>query len=228
MMKVKILSGYKFLWARTIRLTENIFPKSMGYLNPIFYFDEFFVAFLILIIFCYALNKNNQKLNWVIYLTYLVVCIFSILSSIVFYKYEVPINLAIINQIDSLFTMRTSIDVEIMENYRLIIIMSLLLLFSIMFPVLAICFKNKFEKRDGSTTYFNFKRYWAVSFLLIFSVLFIIKSSLFGMDILTDTPLTTLSKSFIGSFRQKITSKSQRIPDFNDQFIISSNKKKEL
>ena len=114
-MKVKILWGYQFVWPRIFRITEKFIPESIGYFNPMFYFDDFFVVFLLFVIFSYAFKRNNRKLNGALYLTYLVICIFSILSSIVFYKYGVPLNLAIINQIDSLYTMRTSIDMELVK-----------------------------------------------------------------------------------------------------------------
>lgn len=225
LMKVKMLSGYKFLWPRVYRQTKNIFPESLGYFNPVFYFDDFFVAFLLFIIFCYAFNKNNKKLNYMIYLMYLVVCTFSILSSIVFYKFGTPINLAIINQIDSLYTMRTSIDMEIMENYRLISAMSLLLVLSIICPILLVFCKKLFIKTHITIVNLNFTGYGIITLLLILTVLFIIKSHRFGMDILTETPLTTISKSMLGNLKNHVASKTQNIPDFNDQLQTTSSKK---
>jgi len=94
--------------------------------------------------------------------------------------------------------------------------------------MLTILFENLFAKSRGRTIKYNFKRYWTISIFLICSGLFIIKSSLFGMDILTETPLTTLSKSFVDSLGKKNASNSQRLSDFGDLVITSSNKKKNI
>lgn len=214
--------GYQFVWPRIFRITDKFIPESIGYFNPMFYFDDFFVVFLLFVIFSYAFKRNNRKLNGALYLTYLVICIFSILSSIVFYKYGVPLNLAIINQIDSLYTMRTSIDMEIMENYRLIVALSLLLTFSILFPMLLIFLKRLFSKNYANIAAANVKSHWLVISLLLFLGLFTIKSYYFGMEILTATPLSTLSKSFVVGLRNSMIGNTEKIPEFDDQIIITS------
>ena len=220
--KIKILWGYQFLWPRIFRLTEQFIPESIGYFNPMFYFDDFFVVSLLFVTFTYAFKKNNRRINGVVYLIYLVICVFSILSSIAFYKYEVPLNLAVINQIDNLYTMRTSIDTEMMENYRLIAAFSLLLIFSVLFPVLLIFFKRLLSKNYGSVTDATVRIRWLVISFLFFFGLFIIKSYYFGMDILTETPLTTLSKSFVVSLRSNLTVNTEKIPEFYDQITTTS------
>lgn len=220
--KVKILWGYQFLWPRIFQLTEKFIPESIGYFNPIFYFDDFFVAFLLFVTFSYAFKRNNRRLNGVAYITYLVICVFSVLSSIAFYKYEVPLNLAIINQIDSLYTMRTSIDMELMENYRLIGASSLLLMFSILFPILLMFLKRLFSKKYVNFPAVTIRSHWLVISFLFFFGLFIIKSYYFGMDILTETPVTTLSKSIVVSLRSNMIGNTEKIPEFDDQIIAAS------
>ena len=134
-LKIKILWGYKFLWPRIFLLTRPIIPESVGYLNPFFYFDDVFIAFLCFTIYLYLFKKNSKKINIFVYVLYLSICIYSILSSIILYKYGVPFSSAIIYQIDSLYTMRTSIDTELQENFRLIIASFSLLIFTIIFPI---------------------------------------------------------------------------------------------
>ncbi len=220
-MKIKILSGYRFLWARVFRKTQNFIPESIGYFNPLFYFDDIFVAFLLFVVCLYSFRKGNKKINSAIYFTYFFICCFSILSSIAFYKYGVPLNLAIINQIDSLYTMRTSIDTEIMENLRLVLASLVMISFSVLVPTLMIYFKGRVLRKRLAGPEADSKTPFLVILILLLFPLFIMKSYLFGSNVLTETPVTTLAKSIILNLDTEKIGEKAKISKFNDLISIS-------
>ena len=216
-LKIKILSGYQFLWHRSFLVTKNIIPESIGYLNPFFYFDDIFVALLFFLLSSLIFKKSNRYLNIFLYVTYFLISFYSILDAIILYKYGVPLNPHIIYQIDSLYTMRTSIDTEVHENYRLIATSTFILTYSIVFPILLTYIINFISKYKTLQFSYKLRSRWLI--FLVFSILlsFTIKNAYFRNDILTESPLTTLFKSstkFI--YNNTITANRQNY-DFDDQ-----------
>jgi len=223
LMKVKILRGYPFLWPRNFQPSANNLFAKLGAFNPVFYVDDLFVAFVMFIIFYYAFNKNILKLNKAVYIFYFIICCFSILSSLVFYKYEVPLNLAILSQIDSLYTMRTSIDTELMENHRFLLIFSLLLLFAVTAPILV---KISLSKIFGDEKKFSknkpLKAYMLVSFLVLLVCLWA-KNNFVDMNVIAQTPITTFSYSIAKNFKDQLLKHPSTIPNFDDQMALQEN-----
>jgi phosphoglycerol transferase MdoB-like AlkP superfamily enzyme len=220
-MKVKILHGYPFLWPRNFQSASNSLLAKLGVLNPLFYTDDLFIAFIMLVVFYCIFKKNNSKLDKVAYVLYFATCFFSILSALVFYKYEVPLNLAILSQIDSLYTMRTSIDTELRENYRLIWISIILLLFAVAAPVFVMAFiSNFFRHVRILEKNAHFKVLLLTTFFLLLIGL-LVKNKYAGLNVIAETPLTTFSYSVLTNFQSRIMNMSSKIPRFNDQMELS-------
>ena len=221
-LKIKILWGYKFLWTRIFLITKPLIPTNAKYLNPFFYLDDIFVAIICFVIFAYLFSKKDKKLNFLVYVVYFLICIYSILASIVFYKYGIPLTPKIVYQIDSLYTMRTSIDTELQENIRIILVSIFLLIFSVVFPLLLSYiyeFTTKFnnniriKKTTLSSRFFLF-------ILILFA--FSLKTYYFAGEILTESPLTTLLKSITLTFSARIFPEKKDAIDFDDRIRHSS------
>ena len=142
-LKCKMLWKYEFLLSRIHDKTANWIPVELGWFHPAFYLDDAFISFSMFLIFYFSYQKKSRGISFINFTAYFILCIFSIISAFVFYKYETPINLDILYQIDSLFTMKTSIDLELFENLRILSYFSILLLFSLSFPSLIILIKKK-------------------------------------------------------------------------------------
>jgi hypothetical protein len=138
-----MLWKYEFLFSRIYDKTAKWMPVKLGWFHPVFYLDDALIAFSMFLIFYYGFQKKSIRISILNFTGYLLVCMFSIISAFVFYKYETPISLGILYQIDSLFTMKTSIDLEIFENLRVLSFFSILLLFSLLFPLLIISIRKK-------------------------------------------------------------------------------------
>ncbi len=175
------------------------------------------------LLFYYVFKKNIKKLNKVLYITYFVICIFSILSSFAFYKYEVPLNFAILSQIDSLYTMRTSIDTELMENHRLLLFFSIVLFFAVMAPVLLNISKNRISSSVNDLLKGKCLHAWVVISFLFLSGLLFSKNYYFGMNIVTETPITTLLKSITENLKRTTLNNSLKIPNFDDQITLTGS-----
>ena len=221
-MKLKILSGNQFVIYRIFQLTKTIMPINLGYYNPLLYFDDFLVAFLVLIASCWAFSKNKKEINGVVYFCYFTICSYSILASVVLYKYEVPITFAILYQIESLSTMQTSIDTELMENYRLIAAVFIMLLLAVLLPLCIGLLKFVIigKNRESFTTRVP-KKWLAITIAAILAI-FLVKSNYLGMDPLTETPVTTLSKSIVTDLNDMLLNRAEIIPLFDDQLSRQS------
>jgi len=223
-MKIKILRGYPFLWPENLQsFSPNILAK-LDVFNPAFYVDDIFVAFVMYLIFYFVFKKNILKLNKIVYISYFVICFFSILSSFAFYKYEAPLNVAILSQIDSIYTMRTSIDTELMENYRLFLFFSVLLFFAVTAPVLLNFLKNRISSRANNLPKVRFMPAWMVISFIFLAGILLAKNYYFGMNIVTETPITTLSKSITNDLTRKAYGNSVTIPEFDDQIELAASK----
>ena len=226
-LKLKLLMGYPFILYKISKHTENYIPEYLNYLNPIFYIDDLLVAIILFVIGYLFLKNDDWKINGSIYFVYLASCIISLISSFVFYKYETPINLATLSQIDSIYTMRTSIDSELRENYRLIVYFFGLLLFSIISPVVLYHSLLKVMKKINLIDII-FRKSVAIYCIIIFISAYILKVSYFDSDILLETPLTTISKSSFKKIKFKKSVNNRSIPVFDDRIdtiILSKNTK---
>ncbi len=222
LLKIKILWGYQFLWARSFLVTKQIIPESIGYLNPFFYFDDIFVAFICFTICLYLFSKKDKKINILVYIFYLLICIYSILASIIFYKYGVPLTSEIVYQIDSLYTMKTSIDIELHENLRLILGSIALLIFSVAFPIFLNYIYTFITKYRNNIKITKITPSRPILILILFFVAFSLKTYYFGSKILTESPLTTLSKSVAINLSTRIFLGEKNIPEFDDRIVHSS------
>jgi len=82
------------------------------------------------------LIRPQRAMQAITYTVYVVTCTYAALSQVFFYKYGAPLGLEVLSHMHNLAMLKTSIDHELQEQHRLDIILSLLVLFLLVAPVL--------------------------------------------------------------------------------------------
>jgi phosphoglycerol transferase MdoB-like AlkP superfamily enzyme len=123
--------------------------------------------------------------------------------------------------------MRTSIDTEIKENFRLIGASVLMFLFCITCPLFLDNLKHKLFKNERSYNKLYFgKRMIAISLFILVAVL-VAKSHFFGINPMIESPLTSLATSLALNLKYGNYIKHDLIPPFDDKIGIHAISQKE-
>ena len=118
--------------------------------------------------------------------------------------------------------MKTSIDTELHENYRLVIVIVFLFVFSVIAPILMSHFFTLITNKYNFIKIIVIKTHLIIISLIAIIVFFPIKNYYFNHEILTETPLTSLSKSLTTNILKNYFKTSKTIPDFDDRIVTSS------
>jgi phosphoglycerol transferase MdoB-like AlkP superfamily enzyme len=113
--------------------------------------------------------------------------------------------------------MRTSIDTELQENQRLILGSISLLIFSVVFPIFLNYAYTLITKYRNNIKIKKIAPSRPILILILIFVAFALKTYYFASEILTESPLTTLSKSIAVNFSTRIFAEKKNITAFDDR-----------